>query len=62
MTLKFLITKDEAVKEQLIRSGYKPLPSSGGGLYIFENVPKLKIFCKEKLQDGTYIFTDKMFF
>lgn len=60
--MKFLITKDKAVKEQLIRSGYNPLPYNGDGLYIFENVPKLAFFCKEKLQDGTYVFTDKMFF
>lgn len=60
--LKFLVTQDTTVKEQLIKSGYKPLPNHGGDLYIFQNVPKLKVFCKEKLQDGTYIFTDKMFF
>lgn len=59
---KFVITKDEKVASFLMQSGYKPLPNTGSGFFIFENIPQLSKFCFEKLQQGSYVFTNKLFF
>lgn len=59
---KFVITQDEKVASFLMQSGYKPLPNTGSGFFIFENIPQLSKFCFEKLQQGSYVFTNKLFF
>nr|DAJ77315.1 MAG TPA: hypothetical protein [Caudoviricetes sp.] len=45
-----------------MQSGYKPLPNTGSGFFIFENIPQLSKLCFEKLQQGSYVFTNKLFF
>ena len=59
--MKFIFTQDENVAKELISAGYKPLPS-GEGVFIFENAPSLTNYCTNNLADGSYVFTDKLFF
>lgn len=60
-SMKFIITQSESVADTLIKSGYEPLPNMGSGFFIFKNEPSIRKFCKENLENGAYVFTDKIF-
>ena len=60
-SMKFIITQSESVAGALIKSGYEPLPNMGSGFFIFKNEPSIRKFCKENLENGAYVFTDKIF-
>lgn len=56
----FVVTKDEATRNELLKNGFIELQNTNGDLYVFVNDPKK--FAKFNFEEMPIRFTNKLYF